>query len=44
VNISSPVRIILLTDEETKQNRNKHFSAMKLKTEGFKFDRDLSNE
>jgi hypothetical protein len=44
VKISSPVKIIILTNEETLQNRNKHFSAMKLKTKGFKFDRESANE
>ena len=43
-NISSPVKIILLTNEETLKNKTKHFSAMKLKTKGFKFDRELANE
>jgi len=42
--ISSPVKIILLTNESALQNRNKHFSAMKLKTKGFKFDRESANE
>jgi hypothetical protein len=42
--ISSSVKIILLTDEETFQNRNKRFSAIRLKTKGFKFDRELANE
>ena len=42
--ISSPVKIILLTSEETLQNKNKHFSAIKLKTKGFKFDRETANE
>jgi hypothetical protein len=44
VNISSPVRIILLTNEGASQHKSKHFSAMKLKTKGFKFDRELANE
>jgi len=42
--ISSPVKIILLANEDTLQSNKKHFSAMKLKTKGFKFDRDLANE
>jgi len=41
---STPVKIILLTNEETLQDKNKHFSAMTLKTKGFKFDRELANE
>jgi hypothetical protein len=44
VKISSPVKIILLTNEDTLQNKSKHFSAMKLKTKGFKFDRASANE
>jgi len=42
--ISSPVKIILFTNEENVQDKSKHFSAMKLKTKGFKFDRNLANE
>ena len=42
--ISSPVKIILLTNEKALQNKNKHFSAIKLKTKGFKFDREAANE
>jgi hypothetical protein len=42
-NITSPVKIILLTNEDTSQNKKKHFSAMKLKTKGFKFNRELAN-
>jgi hypothetical protein len=44
VKISSPVKIIILANEDTLQNNNKHFSAMKIKTKGFKFDRELANE
>jgi hypothetical protein len=44
VNITSPVKIILLTNKDTLQNKNKHFSAMKLKTKEFKFNRELANE
>ena len=43
-NITSPVRIILLTNEKTPVDEKKHFSAIKLKTKGFKFDRDAANE
>jgi len=42
--VSSPVKIILLSDEETLKNRNKRFSAIKLKTRRFKFDREAANE
>jgi hypothetical protein len=42
--ISSPVKIILLTKENILHNKNKQFSAMKLKTKGFKFDRESANE
>jgi len=42
--ISSPVKIILLSNDETLKNRNKHFSAIKLRTSGFKFDREAANE
>jgi hypothetical protein len=43
-NITSPVKIILLTNEETQNKMEKRFSAIKLKTKGFKFDRDIANE
>jgi hypothetical protein len=43
-NITSPVKIILLTNEDVSQNKDKHLSAMKLKTKGFKFNRELANE
>jgi hypothetical protein len=42
--ISSPVKIILLANEDALQNDRKHFSAMKLKTKGFRFDRELALE
>jgi hypothetical protein len=42
--ISSPVKIILLANEETLQNKRKHFSFLTLKTKGFKFDREQANE
>ena len=42
--ISSPVKIILLVDEETPNKKSKKFSAIKLRTKGFKFDRDIANE
>jgi hypothetical protein len=43
-NISSPVKVILLANDETKVNRGKEFTAIKLKTKDFKFDRDIANE
>jgi hypothetical protein len=43
-NISSPVKVILLTNDETKVTRVKKFTAIKLKTKDFKFDRDVANE
>jgi len=43
-NITSPVRIILLTNEKTPVDKKKRFSAMRLKTKGYKFDRDAANE
>ena len=42
--ISSPVKIILLADEKTQKSESKKFSAIKLKTKGYKFDRDAANE
>jgi len=36
--------VILLSNEESLQDGKKHFSAMKLKTKGFKFDRKAANE
>jgi hypothetical protein len=43
-NISSPVKVILLTNDETRVNKEKKFTAIKLKTKDFKFDRDVANE
>jgi hypothetical protein len=42
--ISSPVKVILLINAESQNNKKKHFSAIKLKTRGFKFDRNAANE
>jgi hypothetical protein len=43
--LASPVKIILLSDDETVQNsKRKHFSAVKMKTKGVKFDRVVANE
>jgi hypothetical protein len=43
-NISSPVKVILLANNEDQNKKKKIFSAIKLKTKGFKFDRDVANE
>ncbi|MCL2379987.1 MAG: hypothetical protein FWC64_00165 [Treponema sp.] len=43
-NISSPVKVIILTNEKVPNNKNKHFSAISLETKGFKFNRDEANE
>ena len=43
-NITSTVRVILLMNEEVREKNNKHFSALKLKTKRFKFDREAANE
>jgi hypothetical protein len=43
-NISSPVKVILLADNQTQNKTGKIFSAIKLKTKGLKFDRDIANE
>ncbi|MDR0609587.1 MAG: hypothetical protein LBG58_05710 [Planctomycetaceae bacterium] len=42
--ISSPVKVILLTDDENQNKTNKKFSAIKLKTKGLKFNREIANE
>ena len=42
--LSSPVKVIILADENSEKPQKKTFSAIKLKTKGFKFDRDLANE
>jgi len=42
--VSSPVKIILLSNEENLKNKAAHFSAIKLKTSGYKFDREAANE
>ena len=44
-NISSPVKVILLMNEKTETaNNSRQFSALKLKTKNFKFDREAANE
>jgi hypothetical protein len=42
--LSSPVKVILLTNDKTQHKTDKKFSAIKLKTKGFKFNRDIANE
>ncbi|MCL1946670.1 MAG: hypothetical protein FWF51_05890 [Chitinivibrionia bacterium] len=42
--VASTVKVILLSNEESLPKEKKHFSAMKLKTQGFKFDRKAANE
>jgi hypothetical protein len=42
--ISSPVKIILLSGDIIQNNKRKEFSAIKLKTKGFQFDREAANE
>jgi len=42
--VSSPVKIILLSKDENFRDRNKQFSAIRLKTRGFKFNREAANE
>jgi hypothetical protein len=41
-NISSPVKVN--DDDETQKKTLKNFSAIRLETKGFKFDRDAANE
>ena len=43
-NISSPVKVILLSNEKKTNNGNKQFSAMNLETKGYKFNREEANE
>ena len=43
-NISSPVKVILLSKEKKAGNGHKNFSAISLETKGFKFNRDEANE
>jgi hypothetical protein len=42
--LSSPVKVILLTTNETQNKTGKTFSAIKLRTKEFKFSRDAANE
>ena len=41
--IVSPVRVIILSQDNTIPNGKRNFSAMSLDTKGFKFDRDDAN-
>jgi hypothetical protein len=43
-NVSSAVKVILFSNEESSQNKKKGFSAMKLRTKGFTFNREAANE
>jgi exosome complex RNA-binding protein Rrp4 len=42
--VSSTVTVIIRSNEDISQNRKKIFSAMKLKTKGFKFNREAAND
>ncbi|MDR2481256.1 MAG: hypothetical protein LBD07_03065 [Spirochaetaceae bacterium] len=43
--ISSPVKVIVLADDDVRDSgKRKHFSAMKIRTKGFTFNRDEANE
>jgi len=42
--VSSTVTVIIRSNEGASQNRKKCFSAMKLKTKGFKFNREAAND
>ena len=43
-NISSPVKVIILSSGKKTNNGNKQFSAINLETKGFKFNREEANE
>ena len=43
-NISSPVKVIVYLNDGIQSADKKTFSAMKLKTKDFKFDRNEANE
>jgi hypothetical protein len=43
-NIVSPVRVVIFAGKKAQNSKKKHFSAMNLKTKGFKFDRETANE
>ena len=42
--ISSPVKVIILTNEKSLKNGKKHFSAISLETKDYKFNREEANE
>jgi len=42
--VSSAVKVIILSNEKPSQSGKKGFSAMRLKTKGFKFNREAANE
>jgi predicted nucleotide-binding protein (sugar kinase/HSP70/actin superfamily) len=41
--VKYPVKITLITNEESKKDKKKIFSAISIKTKNFKFDRDEAN-
>jgi hypothetical protein len=42
--LNQEVRVILLFEENEKNLRQHHFTAAKIKTRGFKFNREEANE
>jgi hypothetical protein len=42
--ISSTVKVIIFTKDEERQPQKKTFTAMKIHTKGFKFNREEANE
>jgi uncharacterized protein YpiB (UPF0302 family) len=42
--ISSTVKVIIFTNDEERQPKKKTFTAMKIHTKGFKFNREEANE
>jgi len=42
--ITSPVKIILIANEEKQETKTNDFSAICLKTKNFKFAREIANE
>ncbi len=46
-NLKKRFRVIILLEEESQKQKivkKKHFTALKIKTKGFKFNRDEANE
>jgi hypothetical protein len=41
--VQCPVKITLITNEETKKPQKKHFTAFSVDTKNFKFDREELN-